>query len=244
MTTSSAEMLVLQAVVEGNYPAEPTPSLIAGAIAEMRESRNAAASSAKEAERYANLSKAQKEKAELAAGGATRSAESAEKNRLMTDSNKTDCEQASEQAAQALADLIKMRGSSVATLVGGKVPMSELPASAIGEAIEITDESELITLTAQLYDIAYRVEIINNEKTISKQWQLLGDGDSTKRENWIVCGTSYAVQAGNAITANTAADAVKIDGRRMVHMTQDQYDIAAASGTLDETADYLVYPEG
>lgn len=243
ITTSSAEVLVLQAVVDGDYPAEPTPSLIAGAIAETRENRDAAANSAKEAEQYANLAKAQKEKAEIAAGESIKSAESAEKNKLVTDSNKTDCEQASEQATQALADLIEMRGSSVATLVGGKVPMSELPASAIGEAIEIQSESELVTITAQLYDIAYKVEIINNEKTISKQWQLLGDGDSTNRDNWIVCGTSYAVQAGNAATANTAADAVKIDGRRMVHMTQTQYDIAVSSGTIDETADYLVYPE-
>ena len=243
ITTDSAEVIISQSIGGGDYPAEPTEGLIPAAVDATRAYRDAAEQAAKEAAASqsaaseSEIKTAEHERSTAAAAAAAKkSEESAEEDM------QTSCD-AAEKSTQALSDLIAMLGTSVASLVGGKVPMSELPASAIGEATEIQSEDELTTITAQLYDIAYMTELHDGEKTIVKQWQLLGDGNGSNRINWIVCGTSYAVQAGNAATANTAANSVKIDGRRMVHMTQDQYDIAAASGTLDLTADYLVYTE-
>jgi hypothetical protein len=135
-------------------------------------------------------------------------------------------------AAQALADLLAMLGVDVATLVGGKIPMAQLPATATQEIYEVTAESELTGLTAQRGDLGEIIEIINGKKTVTKTYQLLGNGDATVLDNWVIWGTSYAVQAGNASTADNAENANMINNHRLVFFaTEAEYQSAVKEGT-------------
>ena len=143
-------------------------------------------------------------------------------------------------SAQALADLLRMLGTDIATLVGGKIPMSQIPATATQEVYEISSEAELTGLVAQRADLAELIELVDGVRTVTKTWQLLGDGDAGKRENWIVWGTSYAVQAGNATTADNAENASTINGHRLVVMTATQYETAVK----DPNTYYLVITGG
>jgi len=131
-----------------------------------------------------------------------------------------------------------MIGTDVASLVGGKIPMSQIPATATQEIYVVSAESELIGLVAQRGDLAELVESINGVQTVTKTWQLLGD-DATVTANWVVWGTSYAVQSGNATTAENAVNAEKINNHRLVLMTDTQHDSAVIDG---ETL-YAVYTE-
>lgn len=142
------------------------------------------------------------------------------------------------EAKQAMQDYLAMLGVDVATLVGGKIPMSQIPATATQEIYDITSEDELTGLVAQRGDCAEIVETIDGVKTVTKTYQLLGDGDATVRDNWVVWGTSYAVQAGNATSATNAVNASTINNHRMVAMTQDQYDQAA----VEQDTIYIVDP--
>ena len=144
------------------------------------------------------------------------------------------------QASQALADLLRMLGTDIATLVGGKIPMSQIPATATQEVYEIASEAELTGLVAQRADLAELIELVDGVRTVTKTWQLLGDGDAGKRENWIVWGTSYAVQAGNATTADNATSANTINGHRLAQISQSEWD----SAVKDPDTYYLVYGGG
>lgn len=136
---------------------------------------------------------------------------------------------------QAMHDLLAVLGSDVATLVGGKIPMSQIPATATQEIYVITSETQLVELTAQRGDLAELMESINGEDTITKTWQCLDD--ATIRSNWIVWGTSYAVQAGNATMASEAINSTMINNHRIVEMTAEQFAIAVK----DANTYYLVY---
>ena len=144
----------------------------------------------------------------------------------------------SEEAKQALSDLLAMLGTDIPTLVDGKVPMSQIPATATQEIYEVTDESELVTLIAQRGDLAEQVEDIDGVRTVTKTWQLLGD-DASVADNWVVWGTSYAVQAGSATTAGQAENANQINNHRMVEMTKTAWETAVK----DPSTYYLIYDD-
>ena len=138
------------------------------------------------------------------------------------------------------ADFLAQIGSEIATLgEDGKIPMSQIPATATQEIYEVESENELVSLTAQKGDLAELVEEIDGERIVTKTWQLLGT-DSTVRANWVTWGTSYAVSAGNASNATNAEDSTKINGKRIISMTKEAYDNAYSSGTLLEDTFYFV----
>ena len=188
---------------------------------------------------------------ENAAGSATAAAESASQAALSAASalasklaaalSESNAEASQIAAAQTLSDLLAMIGTDIATLVGGKVPLSQIPATATQEIYTIESEDELTGLTAQRGDLAELIETVDDETTITKTWQCLGD--ATVRENWVVWGTSYAVQSGSATMASEAENATMINNKRLVSMTESQYQIAYDSGTLDPDAYYLVVPD-
>lgn len=134
---------------------------------------------------------------------------------------------------QVMTDLLAMMGVDLATLTGGKVPLSQLPATATLEIYEISSPDELISLVAQRGDRAELITTVDGERTTVKAWQLLGN-DATVRDNWVVCGTSYAVQAGNATTATNAFNADAVNGHRMVRFASiAELDAAVkVSGTI------------
>lgn len=137
---------------------------------------------------------------------------------------------------QAMTDYLALLGKDVPVMVGGKIAVENIPATAIQDIYEIASVDQLVTLVAQRGDLGEIVETVNNERTVTKTYQLLGDGDPTNIANWVVWGTSYAVQAGNASTATEAANANTINNHRVVTMTQAQYEGAA----LEADTIYLV----
>lgn len=139
-------------------------------------------------------------------------------------------------AKQALSDLLKIVGTDIAILVGGKIPMSQIPATATQEIYEVSSADELTALVAQRGDLAELVEAVNGERTITKTWQLLHD-DAANRDNWVIWGTSYAVQAGYAFTATDAQNAVTINGHRLVQMDSTSFETAVK----DPNTYYLIY---
>ena len=146
--------------------------------------------------------------------------------------SETNAGQSETVARQAMLDLLTMLGIDIATLINGKVPVSQIPRVAIHDTLQIADASELITLDAQNGDVG--VVVVDGKITIS--YQLLGE-DPTVRSNWVEFNTSYASTAGHAITADEALNATMINNHRMIAMTQEQYDVAVID--LDGTV-YLV----
>ena len=139
-------------------------------------------------------------------------------------------------AAQALSDLLAMINSGdIILATGGKLPLSSIPATATQEIYAVSSEDELTGLTAQRGDLAELIEDVNGEQTITKTWQCLGE--ASVRENWVVWGTSYAVQSGNATTADNATNANMINNHRLVEMTEEEFAVAVK----DADTYYLVY---
>ena len=78
--------------------------------------------------------------------------------------------------------------------------------------------------------------MLDGEKTITKTWQCLGDRPEV-RSSWVVWGTSYAVNSGNARTSEIAQNALTINGHRIVvFKTLEEYEAAVK----DENTVYLV----
>lgn len=144
-------------------------------------------------------------------------------------------QQNAQKTEQAYSDFLNQLGVDIATLVGGKIPLSQIPATATQEIYTITSENELTSLTAQRGDLAELIEEIDGERTITKTWQCLGD--SSNRNNWVVWGTSYAVSAGNATTANNAENANTINNHRLIEISAEDFETAVK----DENTYYLVY---
>lgn len=144
-------------------------------------------------------------------------------------------EENAQKTVQAYSDFLNQLGVDIATLVGGKIPMSQIPATATQEIYTVTSEEELTLLTAQRGDLAELIEEVNGEKTITKTWQCLGD--SNVRENWVLWGTSYAVSAGNATTATNAENANTINNHRLIEISAEDFETAVK----DQDTYYLVY---
>lgn len=175
----------------------------------------------------AETAKAKAATAEAKAAEATASAEKAKTSEINAKASET-------ASGQNLSDLLAMLGTDVATLVGGKIPMSQIPATATQEIYVVLSESELTGLTAQRGDLAELVETVEGEQTIIKTWQCLGDAN--EQENWVVWGTSYAVQAGASKLADNATNAGMINNHRLVEMTESEYQTAVK----DPNTYYLV----
>ena len=216
---------------EGTYrastaPIDPTPDVYEQIIAIMTEQAadSAAALAAQAAAEAArDISVTAKDNSIIAQGlsedardAAKRSETNAAGSATSALSSAEGAEDSKDTAQHAMSDLLNMMGTDVATLVGGKIPMNQIPATATQEIHEITSADELTELTAQRGDLAEIVETLDGIRTITKTYQLLGDGDAAVLDNWVVWGTSYAVQAGNASTANNATDSTMINGHRLV----------------------------
>lgn len=123
-------------------------------------------------------------------------------------------------AAQALADLLAMLGSDVATLTNGKLTPSQIPAIAVTDTFVVSSEAAMLALTAETGDVCIRTDE-------SKSYILQGN-DPSVLTDWqqLKTPTNYADEAGYAATAGMSEDSQKINGHRVVYMTQAQYDVA------------------
>jgi len=125
-----------------------------------------------------------------------------------------------QQSTQALSDLLTMLGSDVATLTGGKLTPSQIPAIAVTDTFVVNSQFAMLALTAETGDVCIRTDE-------SKTYILQGS-NPTILENWqhLKTPTNYADTAGHATTADEATNATMINGHRVVYMTQAQYDVA------------------
>lgn len=224
-------------------PADPTPDVYHQLTDICNAAVNTANGARDEAEGYAR-------DAATSESNAKASEEASAENKTVTEQLTSRAETAAENAeksavnssasektaSQALADLLAMINSGdIVLATGGKLPLSSIPATATQEIYTVTSEDELTTLLAQRGDLAELIEEVNGESTITKTWQCLGD--ASVRENWVVWGTSYAVQSGNATTADNAVNANMINNHRLVEMTEEDF----ASAVKDADTYYLVY---
>lgn len=138
-------------------------------------------------------------------------------------------------AAQALADLLAMLGTDIATLTDGKLTPTQIPALSINDVFEVEGTEGMLSLTAERGDVAL---IIPEDVVIDSY--ILSTDNPTQINDWKKLGVSYVANAGHAVTADEATNATMINGHRQVRMTQEQYDIAYESGTLDDNTDYWV----
>lgn len=135
---------------------------------------------------------------------------------------------------QAMTDFLAMLGKDIATLTDGKLTPSQIPALSINDVFDVASEVELLTLTAERGDCA----LVVADDVVTDSYILAAD-DPTEMSNWKKLGISYVANAGHAVTADNATNADKINNKRIVSMTQAQYDIAA----LDDDTYYYVDPE-
>lgn len=136
-------------------------------------------------------------------------------------------------AAQALADLLAMLGTDIATLVDGKIPVSQIPAIAITETYVVASIEERDELIVQEGDVCI-VSIEGEQEDESASYIYNG-------EEWKVLKspTDYASEAGYAATAGQAENANTINNHRLINMTAEQYETAVK----DENTFYLVDSE-
>jgi len=134
---------------------------------------------------------------------------------------------------QAYQDFLAMLGNSVATLTDGKLTSSQIPALSINDTFTVADEAELLELTAERGDVG----LIVAEDVVTDSYLLTAD-DPTIAANWVKLGVSYVANAGHATTADTATDSEKINNKRLIAMTQAEYNIAV----LDPDTYYIVTP--
>ena len=229
-TEAAKETAVISAEKAEEY-AGAANDYLTGTV-EARAAAEASAKTAKDAEKICTDAADAAALSEKNAAVSEENAKASEDAAKLSETNSKDSE---EKASQAYEDFLNQLGTDVPTLVGGKIPMSQIPATATQEIYTVTSEDELTSLTAQRGDLAELIEEVGGEQTITKTWQCLGD--STVRDNWVVWGTSYAVSAGNATTAENAENANTINNHRLVEISAEEFETAVK----DENTYYLVY---
>lgn len=165
---------------------------------------------------------------------ATEQAIRAEGEADKAEESQTDAAVSKDTAQQALSDLLHMLGTDVATLTDGKLTPSQIPPISINDVFEVSDASDLTALTAQRGDVG----IIVTDGVVTDSYILATDNPK-ELDDWKKLGVSYVANSGHAVTSDNAANADKINGKRMVAMTQSQYDQAS----LDSDTFYVVTPE-
>ena len=126
-------------------------------------------------------------------------------------------------AKKAMEDFLSMVGKDIPTLdANGKLSSSQIPALAINDTFVVNNISEITALVAQRGDVAIRII----SESVSDAYILTMDEPSVL-SNWVKLGVSYVAESGHSQTATNAKDAERINGHRVVTMTQAEYDISA-----------------
>lgn len=168
------------------------------------------------------------------AANALQSEQNAKTSETNAKGSETSALQSMQTAVQAMTDLLNMMGEDIATLTDGKLTPSQIPPLSINDVFEVDSINEILTLVAQRGDVA----LVMLDDNIHDSYMLAVD-DPTQLENWKKLGVSYVANAGHAVTADTAENANKINNKRLVAMTESQYDVAVK----DENTFYAVTPD-
>lgn len=114
------------------------------------------------------------------------------------------------------------------------IPPTMISKVSTNELIEITEESQLNTVDAQVGDVAYLVVDLDGEKTIVKSWVLLAINNGVR--DWAVQGTSFAATAGSANYADLARNAAYVRNNIFDVVTESDYN----NTIVDKTGVYFV----
>jgi len=184
-----------------------------------KQSENAALESANNAEDSAIAAKESE-------GNACASETAAKVSELNAKSSETNSKSSELTASQALADLLCMLGTDVATLVNGKIPVSQIPSIATVEIYHADSLAEMNALEVQRGDVCIRTD---EDKSY-----IFSDG-------WVhlASPTDYASRSGYSDTAGVAENANTINGHRLVQIPWSQWE----SAVKDPDTYYLVYTE-
>ena len=154
-------------------------------------------------------------------GGFAQRAENAAQS---AEQNAKDAEISNISATQALSDLLRMLGTDVATLINGKIPVSQIPALATTEVYSASSAEEMTNLLAQNGDICIRTDE-NKSYIYNNGWVFL------------VSPTDYASLSGHSEFAENAENASMINNHRLIEMTAEEFETAVK----DPNTYYLVY---
>lgn len=145
---------------------------------------------------------------------------------------KQDAQESAKIAQQAMSDYLAMLGVDIATLgADGKLTSDQIPALAINDTFTVDSKEEITELVAQRGDVA----ILVHDENVSDAYILTKD-EPEVLDNWVKLGVSYVAEAGHAETATNAVNSQRINGHRIVTLSQEQYDL----GAKDPNTVYLV----
>lgn len=110
-------------------------------------------------------------------------------------------------------------GTDVATLVGGKIPLAQIPATAITDTFVVDSQQSMLALNAQVGDVAIRTDLKKNyilktdgATTLANWQELLSPDDKVQSVN----GQIGAVVIGDATTSASglmsSGDKTKLNG--------------------------------
>lgn len=184
-----------------------------------KQSENAALESANNAEDSAIAAKQSE-------GNAYASETAAKVSELNAKSSEIHSKSSESSASQALADLLRMLGTDVATLVNGKIPVSQIPSIATVEIYHAASLEEMNALEVQRGDVCIRTD---------------EDKSYIYIDGWVhlASPTDYASRSGYSDTSGVAENANTIGGHRLVQIPWSAWE----SAVKDPNTYYLVYTE-
>ena len=148
-------------------------------------------------------------------------------------------------AGQVLQDVLNLLGqpNGLATLdANGKHTASQIPQLSLFNYKSVNSVQEMLALTTADVQNGDIVRIMEDGEVV-ETYYLTDDQNIDKLSSWVQFATGYAATSGHALQADTASDADRIGGKRIVHMTESQYEAANVAGTLADDTWYLISPD-
>ena len=111
---------------------------------------------------------------------------------------------------QTMSDMLAMMGTDIATLdSSGKIPVGQIPPIALTHTYTVGSVEEMQALTAEDGDFC---RIVVDGVVDSTYAYVVSDNTG----EWIPCNQNKCAEADHALAADTATDATKINGHRIV----------------------------
>lgn len=111
---------------------------------------------------------------------------------------------------QTMSDMLAMMGTDIATLdSSGKIPVGQIPPIALTHTYTVGSVEEMQALTAEDGDFC-RIVV---DGIVDGTYAYVASGDTG---DWIPCNQNKCAEADHALAADTAENATKINGHRIV----------------------------
>lgn len=111
---------------------------------------------------------------------------------------------------QTMSDMLAMMGTDIATLdSSGKIPVGQIPPIALTHTYTVGSVEEMQALTAEDGDFC-RIVV---DGVVDGTYAYVASGDTG---DWIPCNQNKCAESDHALAADTAENATKINGHRIV----------------------------